>query len=48
MICGDTGDKQLEEINIIQKGKNYGWNIYEGSKRVVENDTDSPISGTNK
>jgi glucose/arabinose dehydrogenase len=27
----DVGQNRLEEINIVEKGKNYGWNIMEGS-----------------
>ena len=27
----DVGQSQREEINIVEKGKNYGWNIMEGS-----------------
>ncbi|KAF3431375.1 hypothetical protein FNV43_RR26106 [Rhamnella rubrinervis] len=29
-ICADTGQEQHEEVDIITKGGNYGWNTHEG------------------
>lgn len=30
LFCADVGQNQFEEVNIIEKGKNYGWRIMEG------------------
>jgi glucose/arabinose dehydrogenase len=33
---GDVGQDRMEEIDIVESGKNYGWNIMEGSLPYVD------------
>ena len=30
IFCGDVGQSAFEEIDIVEKGKNYGWRVKEG------------------
>ncbi len=30
LFVGDVGQNRLEEINVVEKGKNYGWKVMEG------------------
>lgn len=44
IYCGDLGEGAQEEINRIQKGHNYGWDIKEGA---ICNDHPCNMTGYN-
>ncbi|ARU57222.1 GSDH family dehydrogenase [Oleiphilus messinensis] len=52
LIAADVGQNDIEEINVIQSGGNYGWNLREGSFQFNPNDTDpgfvSPVTTPNE
>jgi glucose/arabinose dehydrogenase len=45
MLSGDIGEKQIEELNLIEPGNNYGWNVREGTFRINPNFENDPNSG---
>lgn len=51
LILGDVGLNNIEEVDVVQAGGNYGWPLKEGRFRLVINGnepsfvTDDPVSG---
>lgn len=43
--CGDVGQNKTEEVDVIEKGKNYGWRIMEGSHRTPGVEPERPMTG---
>ncbi|XP_059173124.1 HHIP-like protein 2 [Physella acuta] len=44
IFCAETGTNKYDEINLIQSGRNYGWNIRQGSECHMTNPAEcSPL-----
>ena len=43
LIAGDAGQVLFEEINVIKKGGNYGWNVKEGTSCFNAADNKNPL-----
>ncbi|MFQ5675393.1 MAG: PQQ-dependent sugar dehydrogenase [bacterium] len=42
--AGDVGQNRVEEIDLVEKGKNYGWRIMEGTECFNPNNPRAPLS----
>lgn len=41
--CGDVGQNRIEEVNLIEKGKNYGWRTMEATECFNPNNFTNPL-----
>ncbi|CAM9165509.1 unnamed protein product [Scytosiphon promiscuus] len=51
LYCGDVGHTNVEEIDIVECGKNYGWSRFEGSRcqeAVEDNEFNPPCDGVSR
>ena len=41
VLCGDVGQGRYEEVDLVKKGKNYGWRVMEGNSCYRDCDSDT-------
>lgn len=41
--CGDVGQNRIEEVDRLEKGRNYGWNFMEGTERFRARRGNAPM-----
>lgn len=42
--CGDVGQDEIEEIDVIERGGNYGWDLREGTHVYRRGEPEGPLS----
>ena len=45
MLSGDIGEKNIEEVNLIEPGRDYGWNLREGTFVINPDWENNPQNG---
>ncbi|KAK6182587.1 hypothetical protein SNE40_010238 [Patella caerulea] len=45
VVCGDVGQDSFEELDLLKRGANYGWNIWEGTE-CFGSDRDCLVHGS--